>query len=57
MINPWLVAFFFPKKQAIEKGYFPVNWEKVPRAIENLDLVASWYTTKACEGGNVPYVY
>lgn len=27
MTNPWLEAFLFPEKQAIEKGYFPVDWE------------------------------
>lgn len=25
MTNPWLEAFLFPEKQAIEKGYFPVD--------------------------------
>lgn len=26
MTNRWLEAFLFPEKQAIEKGYFPVDW-------------------------------
>jgi len=25
MTNPWLESFLFPEKQAIEKGYFPVD--------------------------------
>lgn len=27
--NSWLEAFLFPEKQALEKGYFPVDWDKV----------------------------
>jgi len=26
MTNQWLEEFLFPEKQAIEKGYFPVDW-------------------------------
>lgn len=29
MTSPWLETFLFPEKQAVEKGYFPVEWEKV----------------------------
>ena len=29
MTNVWLEEFLYPEKQAIEKGYYPVDWEKV----------------------------
>lgn len=29
MTNVWLEEFLYPEKQAIEKGYYPFDWEKV----------------------------
>lgn len=34
MTNPWLEVFLFPEKQAVEKGYFPVDWEKVHKELQ-----------------------
>lgn len=52
MTNPWLEAFLSPEKQAIEKGYFPVDWKKV-----TLTLLHHQYVTEAREGGKIPYAY
>src|SRR5690625_2735376 len=45
MTNPWLEAFLFPEKQAIEKGYFPIDWELVHKELQkkecHLDFIAS----------------
>ncbi|WP_314067218.1 hypothetical protein [uncultured Vagococcus sp.] len=29
MTNQWLEDFPFPEKQALEKGYFPINWDEI----------------------------
>ena len=51
MTNPWLEAFLFPEKQAIEKGYFPVDWEKVHKELQKknvtLALLHHEYATEA----------
>lgn len=53
MTNSWLVAFLFPEKQAIEKGYFPVDWEKVHKELQKknvtLALLHYEYATEARE--------
>src|SRR5690625_4135369 len=61
MTNPWLEAFLFPEKQAIEKGYFPVDWEVVHRELQKknvtLALLHHEYAMEAREGGKIPYAY
>lgn len=61
MTNPWLETFLFPEKQAIEKGYFPVDWEKVHKELQKknvtLTLLHHEYATEAREGGKIPYAY
>lgn len=61
MTNPWLESFLFPEKQAIEKGYFPVDWEKVHKELQKknvtLTLLHYEYATEAREGGKIPYAY
>ncbi len=61
MTNQWLEAFLFPEKQAIEKGYFPVDWEKVHKELQKknvtLTLLHHEYATEAREGGKIPYAY
>lgn len=32
--NRWLEELLFPEKQASEKGYFPVEWEKVHKELQ-----------------------
>ena len=61
MTNPWLESFLFPEKQAIEKGYFPVDWEKVHKELQKknitLALLHKEYAAEAREGGKIPYAY
>ena len=61
MTNPWLESFLFPEKQAIEKGYFPVDWEKVHKELQRknvtLILLHYEYAAEARESGKVPYAY
>lgn len=61
MINSWLLAFLFPEKQAIEKGYLPVDWEKVHKELQKknvtLALLHHEYATEARESGKIPYAY
>ncbi|WP_211237401.1 hypothetical protein [Paucisalibacillus globulus] len=38
MTNPCLEAFLFPEKQAIEKGYFPVDLEKVHKELQKKNV-------------------
>ena len=61
MTNSWLEAFLFPEKQAIEKGYFPVDWEKVHKELQKknvtLALLHHEYAAEAREGGKIPYAY
>ncbi len=61
MTNPWLETFLFPEKQAIEKGYFPVDWEEVHKELQKknvtLTLLHHEYATEAREGGKIPYAY
>lgn len=61
MTNSWLEAFLFPEKQALEKGYFPVDWDKVHKELQKknvtLTLLHHEYATEAREGGKIPYAY
>lgn len=61
MTNPWLDTFLFPEKQAIEKGYFPVDWDKVHKELQKknvtLTLLHHEYAAEAREGGKIPYAY
>ncbi|WP_203249336.1 IS21 family transposase [Sporosarcina beigongshangi] len=61
MTNLWLEEFLFPEKQAVEKGYFPVDWEKVHKELQKknvtLTLLHYEYSAEAREGGKVPYAY
>lgn len=59
--KPSLETLFFPEKQAIEKGYFPVDWEKVHKELhrKNITLILLHYeyADEAHEGGKIPYAY
>lgn len=61
MTNPWLEELLFPEKQAIEKGYFPVDWEKVHKELQKknvtLTLLHHEYAAEARESGKIPYAY
>ncbi|MDQ1005332.1 transposase [Neobacillus niacini] len=61
MTNQWLGEFLFPEKQASEKGYLPVDWEKVHKEMQKknvtLALLHHEYAVEAREGGKVPYAY
>ncbi|MDM5339158.1 transposase [Fictibacillus enclensis] len=61
MTNTWLNEFLFPEKQAMEKGYYPVDWEKVHKELQKknvtLKLLHHEYATAAREGKKIPYVY
>lgn len=61
MTNSWLEALLFPEKQAIEKGYYPVDWEVVHKELQKknvtLALLHYEYAAKAREGGKIPYAY
>ncbi|KSU60609.1 hypothetical protein AS034_16245 [[Bacillus] enclensis] len=58
MTNPWLETFLFPEKQAVEKGYFPIDWERVHKELQKknvtLSLLHHEYSTEAREGGKIP---
>ncbi|WP_199860712.1 sigma-70 family RNA polymerase sigma factor [Oceanobacillus damuensis] len=59
MTNPWKESFLFPEKQAIEKGYFPVDLEKVHKELQkkNVTLLHYGHATETGEGGKIPYAY
>ncbi|WP_246586563.1 transposase [Cytobacillus gottheilii] len=61
MTNPWLEAFLFPEKQAVEKGYFPIDWERVHKELQKknvtLSLLHHEYSTEARNVGKIPYAY
>ncbi|MFL8938363.1 IS21 family transposase [Rossellomorea oryzaecorticis] len=61
MTNSWLNDFLFPEKQAVEKGYYPVDWEKVHKELQKknvtLKLLHYEYATEARLGKKVPYAY
>ncbi|WP_113928363.1 hypothetical protein [Bacillus sp. P14.5] len=41
MTNPWLEAFLYPEKQAVEKGYFPIDWERVHKELQKKNVTLS----------------
>ena len=61
MTNQWLEGYLFPEKQAIEKGYHPVDFEWVHKELQKknvtLTLLHHEYAGAAREGGKVPYAY
>ncbi|MFL2100938.1 IS21 family transposase [Desemzia sp. FAM 23991] len=61
MNNQWLEEFLFPEKQAIEKGFFPPNWEKIHKELQkkniSLKLLHMEYDQHARDSGKIPYAY
>ena len=61
MNNHWLEEFLFPEKQAVEKGFFPPDWETVHKELQKknvtLKLLHMEYDQKARDGGKIPYAY
>lgn len=61
MTDAWLNDFLFPEKQAVEKGYYPVDWEKVHKELQKknvtLKLLHHEYATEARLGKKIPYAY
>ncbi len=59
--DQWLGGFLFPEKQAVEKGYFPPDWEDVHKELQKknvtLKLLHLEYTDRARNGGKIPYAY
>lgn len=45
MTNSWLETLLFPEKQAIEKGFFPVDWEIVHKELQKKNVTLSLYIT------------
>ena len=61
MTNSWLETLLFPEKQAIEKGFFPVDWEIVHKELQKknvtLSLLHLEYSLLARESKKIPYAY
>lgn len=61
MTNQWLEDFLFPEKQAIEKGYFPVNLEEIHKELMKknvtLKLLHQEYEETARLANKIPYAY
>ncbi|MCD8503235.1 MAG: hypothetical protein LRY71_18250 [Bacillaceae bacterium] len=38
MNNHWLEEFLFPEKQAVEKGFFPPDWETVHKELQKKNV-------------------
>ncbi|WIV11090.1 IS21 family transposase [Proteiniborus sp. MB09-C3] len=61
MTNQWLEGFLFPGKQAIAKGYFPIDWEEVHRELQKknitLKLLHREYSQIARDSNKIPYAY
>jgi len=61
MNNQWLLEFLFPEKQAIAKGYFPVDWEEVHKELQKknmtLKLLHREYEQRARDNKKIPYAY
>lgn len=61
MNNHWLEEFLFPEKQAIEKGFFPPDWEKIHKELQKknvtLKLLHMEYDQHARDSGKIPYAY
>ena len=60
MTNQWLGEFLFPEKEAIAKGYFPVDWEEVHRELQKknmtLKLLHYEYSHRARDIKKIPGV-
>lgn len=61
MNKHWIEEFLFPEKQAIEKGFFPLNWEKVHKELHKknvtLKLFHMKYDQYARDSRKIPYAY
>ena len=61
MTNAWLEEYLYPEKQPIEKGYYPVDWEKVHKELQKkhvtLKLLHHEYALAAKEAEKIPYAY
>ena len=61
MNNHWLEEFLFPEKQAIEKGFFPPDWENIHKELQKknvtLKLLHMEYDQHARDSGKIPYAY
>ncbi len=61
MTNSRLETLLFPEKQAIEKGFFPVDWEIVHKELQKknvtLSLLHLEYSLLARESKKIPYAY
>lgn len=61
MSNYWLEEFLFPEKQALEKGYYPADWEKVHKELQRknvtLKLLHMEYAADAKNSKKIPYAY
>ena len=61
MTNPWLAKQLYPEKQAVEKGYYPPDWEKVHKELQKknitLKLLHTEYSDEARNSGKLPYAY
>ena len=61
MTNQWLAEFLFPEKEAIAKGYFPVDWEDIHRELQKknmtLKLLHYEYAQRARGSKKIPYAY
>lgn len=49
MTDSWLNEFLFPEKQAVEKGYYPVDWERVHKELQKKNV-----TLKLLHFSNMP---
>lgn len=61
MTDQWLEEFLFPHKEAIAKGYYPVDWEEVHRELQKkhvtLKLLHQEYDQQARDNQKIPYAY
>ena len=61
MTDLWLLEFLFPEKQAIAKGFFPVDWEEMHRELQKknmtLKLLHREYEQNARDNNKIPYAY
>lgn len=61
MTSSSLEAFLYPEKQAIQKGYHPVDWEYVHKELQKkhvtLKLLHHEYVSAAHEARKIPYAY
>lgn len=59
--DSFLKEFLFPEKQAIARGYYPPDWEKVHKELGRknvtLKLLHLEYSAEARDYGKIPYAY